>query len=324
LTARIEGTSSARIRKAVYAEWAKPKKTKFGIAAADTRIFYTIPAPGEVGVCASDDDSIVVRKPCDEDDDCGNSDCEKKNRVCKTKACSDDIECPSSTCDESGVCASGIVRHVRPCLDDAECPVSDDCDLTGGRCTHNPTLRCDLNAEDLNADCLPAGSLCVSGKCEYSRAAGSFGELAVSTDGVTPPNCGTESACVPADAVLCQPLMLKIQAEGAASVANVYIKKAWDLRWDPDQRQDLISMTVGSDEYLGDLVTRATGSLAEQATECLRDFWYLELDGGDLRWDQRSGSDCDTWAEPATTTTSSSTSTSSSSTSSTSTSSTTL
>jgi hypothetical protein len=317
LAPRIEGTSSAQIRTALYGEFAQPEKHSYGAATGDTRTFYMIPAPGEVGVCETD--TVEVLQPCDENSDCATSNC-----IMKTRRCDSDT-----------------VEHPKPCLTDVDCSnITDDClaGSTTGRCTNDPTRVCTLGSG--NAQCYGSGTLCVEvdpgppavKKCKYSRALGSFGELAKPTLGTNPhadsKECSTDADCIPSGEVLCQPLLLKIQADGKPVHTDVRINQAWDLRWDPDQRQDLISL---DEEYLGALASPATGTIAKRVTDCLQDFWHLENDGqNEPRWVVPSGGQCGAWAEPPTTSTSSSTSstttssTSSTTTSSTSTTSTTL
>jgi Sulfatase len=305
LVPRIEGTSSAQIRKVLYGEFAKPEKHSYGAATGDTRTFYMIPAPGEVGVCETD--TVDVPQPCDLNSECASSNCIKKTRRCQ----------------------SDTVAHPKPCLGDLDCSnTTGDCKAgtTTGRCTNDPTRVCTLGSG--NAQCYDGDTLCVEvdpgppavNKCKYSRALGTFGELAKPTLGTNPHTdsepCETDADCIPSGEVLCQPLLLKIQAEGDVDLNKVNIDHAWDLRWDPDQRQDLISL---NSDYLGDKDDPDSGTIAERVTVCLRDFWNLQTTGGEPRWVDVGTTDCGAWTEPTTTTSSSTSSTTSTSSSTTST-----
>jgi arylsulfatase A-like enzyme len=298
LRARIEGTSSDPIRKAVYGEWAKPKKENFGVAGADERSFYMIPRPKEVGVCTAGASKMVtVPKPCYHDADCSGS-CNKKKRRCSTDT----------------------TEHARPCLVGNECGTGGTCSsgTTTGRCVNNPEKTCTLGGA--NSQCYDAGTLCdpTAERCRYDLELGSFGEFAIPTPASSNPHAnsvdcstGGDAACIPQDVVLCQPLLLKIQADGKTAGDDVVIAQAWDLRWDPDQHQDLISLDAG---YLGSLTGPASGTLGRRARDCLRDFWRLTTVAGEPRWLAPTGGECGAWAEPTTTTTTSSSSTSTTST----------
>jgi hypothetical protein len=153
---------------------------------------------------------------------------------------------------------------------------------------NDPYRLCD--PENGNADCIDA-SFCDTtfepdDRCKHTWE-GSLGDRArpvepdstLIDDGVVRSAICTTSTvaedCIPSAVKLCQPPVLKVEANVDTEDFPLFnaglITGAWDLTWDPDQQHNLISSTSGDVDYLGS----GTNSLKDTIRLCLDHYWKL-------------------------------------------------
>jgi hypothetical protein len=253
--------------------------SSWGVDTSETRDHYLIPRPGEVGVCYATADSV---------------------RTAELTAVMD-----------YGLGASGA--HVKPCLTNDDCTApGSTCHVesspgTGSRCINAPGRLCATDAE-CHPPCAPDTNSVL--RCQYDPVLGSFGDLArpQETGGLNPnldsATCTSGADCVPVGVKLCRPPLFKLRANGLGVVTH-----AWDLRWDPDERRNLMKTAAGGDSHYFGVADEqvAPVTMIDRVGDCLEDYWHLNLSSN--KWERPATwrpsflldpvSDCPSgWAEP--------------------------
>jgi len=182
--------------------------------------------------------------------------------------------------------------HARPCFlgGSHDCPVGD-CEPMK-RCINDPSKTCSSNDECVEED------FCVDDLCRYDWR-GSLGDMGRPVEPATPGHedhdlasrgCDEPIDCVPEGVELCQLPIFKVKAK-ATTQNQGQLVSAWDLNWDPDERRDLL---IDDSSYFGS--TSDGDSLATKFTECLGNYWEVNLTSG--WWSGSYTSGC-AWLEPA-------------------------
>lgn len=241
----IRGTTTAPIRQLLYNQDAAKLTDK--IVRGDGQRRYLVTRPGLIGICPDPD-------------------------------------------QPDGIARSAPVPDVR--FPNAQTPVPPRpharlCSLVGGDdCAHGscqPLGRC---VNDPERSCTPgpagtdacAAGLCVDGTCAWDPR-GSIADRASPDPDLAPldlpsASCAEDADCVPRDVLLCRPPMLKVEAKPDGDDPNAgIVDSAWDLRWDPDQRIDLLKYAP---DYLG--ASNTPTSLRARFKACLDYYWTLDLD----------------------------------------------